>query len=117
MLLSIQESLEKGIGNNSRYTKQGYYKQVCKGVKYSPESGLLYLTGYRIRKEVIEEGISRKVNEVWLEVRASNQAARGLYKKVGFKEVGLRPRYYPDTNEDAITMTLALQEMTETRKP
>lgn len=73
--------------------------------------------GYRLIKEVIEEGISRNVNQVWLEVRVSNQAARGLYKKVGFEEVGLRPRYYTDTNEDAITMSLALPEMKETQKP
>lgn len=41
-----------------------------------------------------------------LEVRESNQAARGLYRKFGFEEVGLRKGYYQDTHEDAILMTL-----------
>jgi len=72
--------------------------------------------GYRLINEVIEKGISRNVKQVWLEVRVSNQAARGLYKKVGFEEVGLRRLYYTDTHEDAITMSLALPEMMEIKK-
>lgn len=73
--------------------------------------------GYRLIKEVIERGVSRNMKQVWLEVRVSNRAARGLYKKVGFEEVGLRRLYYTDTNEDAITMSLALPEVEETQKP
>jgi [ribosomal protein S18]-alanine N-acetyltransferase len=41
-----------------------------------------------------------------LEVRAGNEAARGMYQKFGFEEVGRRERYYKDNNEDAILMTL-----------
>jgi ribosomal-protein-alanine N-acetyltransferase len=40
-----------------------------------------------------------------LEVRASNDAARGLYRSYGFYEVGERKRYYADNHEDAIIMT------------
>lgn len=43
-----------------------------------------------------------------LEVRPSNHAARELYKKLGFKEKGLRKRYYTDTNEDAVIMWVDL---------
>ena len=39
-----------------------------------------------------------------LEVRVSNRAARKLYEKLGFREAGLRPRYYTDNNEDAVIM-------------
>lgn len=39
-----------------------------------------------------------------LEVRPSNHAARKLYTKYGFREVGQRKGYYPDTGEDAILM-------------
>ena len=42
----------------------------------------------------------------WLEVRPSNLAALVLYESFGFKEVGRRPRYYDDTNEDALLLTL-----------
>lgn len=39
-----------------------------------------------------------------LECRASNDIARGLYRRWGFHEVGVRHRYYAD-GEDAVIMT------------
>ena len=47
---------------------------------------------------------------VRLEVRRSNMAARNLYRQLGFKEVGIRKRYYVQENEDAILMTKYLAE-------
>jgi ribosomal-protein-alanine N-acetyltransferase len=46
----------------------------------------------------------------WLEVRPSNIAARALYESFGFREVGRRPRYYDDTQEDALLLTLEWSE-------
>lgn len=43
---------------------------------------------------------------VFLEVRRSNEAARTLYRKLGFCEDGVRKRYYKDNHEDAILMHL-----------
>lgn len=43
---------------------------------------------------------------VTLEVRRGNEAAQALYRKYRFEEVGLRRRYYRDTGEDAILMTV-----------
>ncbi|MED5372555.1 MAG: ribosomal protein S18-alanine N-acetyltransferase [Myxococcota bacterium] len=40
-----------------------------------------------------------------LEVRASNTPAITLYSRLGFQQVGRRPRYYAD-GEDALLMTL-----------
>jgi ribosomal-protein-alanine N-acetyltransferase len=34
--------------------------------------------------------------EVWLEAHQNNQAARALYARFAFREVGLRARYYAD---------------------
>jgi ribosomal-protein-alanine N-acetyltransferase len=39
-----------------------------------------------------------------LEVRQSNQAAIGLYRRFGFRPAGLRRRYYQDNGEDALIM-------------
>ncbi len=39
---------------------------------------------------------------VWLEVRESNEPARRLYKKHGFRETGRRRGYYKDPVEDAV---------------
>lgn len=47
---------------------------------------------------------------VTLEVRRSNIAAQRLYAKYRFEIVGERRRYYHDTGEDAILMTVALAE-------
>ncbi len=41
-----------------------------------------------------------------LEVRAGNQAAIALYRKLGFTAVALRRGYYPDSGEDALVMWL-----------
>ena len=41
---------------------------------------------------------------VFLEVRESNLAARGLYTALGFAEVGCRRRYYTNPTEDAVVM-------------
>jgi len=40
--------------------------------------------------------------KIFLEVRESNQAARYLYEKLGFKETGRRKAYYSDPPENAI---------------
>jgi [ribosomal protein S18]-alanine N-acetyltransferase len=41
---------------------------------------------------------------VHLEVRTDNEAAIGLYRSVGFAQVGLRKRYYRISGADAYTM-------------
>ncbi len=41
---------------------------------------------------------------IFLEVRAGNSAAIGLYKKYGFTEIGVRKGYYKNPTEDAIIM-------------
>jgi ribosomal-protein-alanine N-acetyltransferase len=44
---------------------------------------------------------------VTLEVRRGNDAAQALYQKYGFDVVGERRRYYRDTGEDALLMTVS----------
>ncbi len=46
------------------------------------------------------------MSEITLEVRVSNIAAQRMYTKLGFLPRGVRRRYYSDTGEDAIIMTL-----------
>ena len=48
---------------------------------------------------------AREKGTVWcqLEVRSSNKPARSLYRKFGFREIGLRKGYYQD-GEDAVVM-------------
>lgn len=44
---------------------------------------------------------------LFLEVSATNQAARALYDAAGFQQIGRRRRYYAD-GSDALTMSLTL---------
>lgn len=45
-----------------------------------------------------------ELERVTLEVRVSNEKAKRLYHKLGFKDVGIRPKYYSDNQEDALIM-------------
>jgi ribosomal-protein-alanine N-acetyltransferase len=56
--------------------------------------------------EALDNAYSEGARTAFLEVRAGNDAARRMYQKFGFEEVGRRERYYKDNNEDAILMTL-----------
>lgn len=56
----------------------------------------------------LEEARRRGAQRSFLEVRASNLAAQGLYRKLGFQLSGRRPRYYADPTEDALVMTAVL---------
>jgi ribosomal-protein-alanine N-acetyltransferase len=51
------------------------------------------------------EARRRDAKELTLEVRRSNRPAAALYCKYGFREAGVRKRYYVDDGEDAIIMT------------
>lgn len=42
--------------------------------------------------------------EIGLEVRATNVVAIRLYESLGFRQVGLRKRYYEETGDDAVLM-------------
>lgn len=55
---------------------------------------------------ILEEGRSRSVRLVLLEVRRSNRAARALYESFGFRTAHVRPRYYADPPEDGLEMRL-----------
>jgi [ribosomal protein S18]-alanine N-acetyltransferase len=53
--------------------------------------------------------------QIWLEVRQSNERARQVYARYGFAEVGLRRAYYPAAQgrrEDAVLMSLPLMPAT-----
>ncbi len=62
--------------------------------------------GERLLVALIEESRRRGAKTMTLEHRVSNIAARKLYDKYGFVEDGIRPRYYRDTNEDAVVRSI-----------
>jgi ribosomal-protein-alanine N-acetyltransferase len=56
----------------------------------------------------LKEALIRGYGRACLEVRPSNLAARALYGKFGFEQMGLTPGYYTDNQEDALLLHLDL---------
>jgi len=62
----------------------------------------------RLLEHVIAFAHKHHCKFVTLEVRRSNGPAIRLYKKYGFRPVGIRPNYYAAGREDAVVMLLEL---------
>ncbi len=66
--------------------------------------------GRMLLQHVVTQASLEGMCQVLLEVRASNEAAIGLYASEGFEDIGCRPEYYPgpDGREDARVMVLRI---------
>jgi ribosomal-protein-alanine N-acetyltransferase len=82
-------------------------------------AGELEIFNIAVRPEYRRQGLARRLlrrllqlaretgmTDAYLEVRASNVAARALYAGFGFTCAGRRAAYYPDNREDALVMRL-----------
>ena len=65
--------------------------------------------GTQLMRFFIDFCHTKKVETITLDVRSSNDPAIEMYRKVGFRKVGLRPHYYADNGEDALIMGLKLK--------
>lgn len=70
----------------------------------SQRRGIARALLHALAAQLTQQGIA----ELWLEVRASNQAALALYRSEGFAQTGRRPNYYRDPEEDGLLLTLRL---------
>ncbi len=108
------------VSNSSNKTYSLIDNRLLSSISYSislDEADILYIYtkkdelkkgyGYKLLKESMEILKSDGIREIFLEVRASNIKAYGLYKKCGFFEIGTRKKYYKD-GEDAILMKVTL---------
>ncbi|MGE0446701.1 MAG: ribosomal protein S18-alanine N-acetyltransferase [Vicinamibacterales bacterium] len=60
--------------------------------------------GTALMHHVLAEGRARGARRATLEVRASNEAARRLYERLGFYVAGARKNYYSQPVEDALIL-------------
>jgi ribosomal-protein-alanine acetyltransferase len=67
--------------------------------------------GRTLMGALISEAGSRKLRELFLEVRVDNPAAGHLYDSLGFERIAIRKGYYRD-GVDGATMRLTLPEPT-----
>ena len=63
--------------------------------------------GSIILKQLIDLAKKQTITSITLEVNSTNIPAQKLYEKFGFKRVGLRKKYYNNT-DDAVIMTKEL---------
>lgn len=59
---------------------------------------------YRLLDYAVKCERGRGLESLFLEVRSQNAPARALYKAYGFREIGIRKRYYKSPDDDAIIM-------------
>ncbi len=72
--------------------------------------------GGRLMVALMDLAGELRASVVTLEVRLSNEAARGLYARFGFRPAGIRPRYYSDNGEDALIMTTDRLDAPDSRR-
>lgn len=65
--------------------------------------------GRLLMTELVRRATALGAVKITLEVRPSNAVAINLYHSLGFKEKGLRKKYYSDNNEDAIIMWMSIK--------
>lgn len=60
--------------------------------------------GYRMLCQLLKKAKKQGIADITLEVRRSNHPARNLYRKLGFREEGVRKNFYEKPTEDAVIM-------------
>lgn len=113
--------LEAELKNkNSKYIVAKKEQEILgfAGIWFSVDD--IHITNIVVRKDLRKQGIgtallrelikickSTEKKEITLEVNNTNEHAKSLYEKHGFKIRGIRKKYY-NNEEDAIIMTLVI---------
>lgn len=73
--------------------------------------------GSLLLRRGLADSREKGAREITLEVRRSNYKAISLYRTFQFQPQGIRPRYYSDSGEDAVIMSLHLIDPTPATSP
>jgi [ribosomal protein S18]-alanine N-acetyltransferase len=60
--------------------------------------------GSALLEALLAEAVRRGCTEVFLEVRTDNTRAQRLYRRYGFRQIGIRKGYYQPSGADALVM-------------
>ena len=82
--------VDEGHINNVAVSKEYHHKGIA----------------YKMLSYLIENGRLKGLETFTLEVRIGNKNAISLYKKLGFRNAGIRPNFYLYPSEDALVMWL-----------
>jgi len=78
------------------FSGEGYVTNVATLPEYRKQG---------IAQALVNRALENEMEFLTLEVRKGNTPAISLYKKLGFTDVGVRPKFYREPTEDAILMT------------
>jgi N6-L-threonylcarbamoyladenine synthase len=66
--------------------------------------------GRRLMEELLSFAKRSGSEQVFLEVKESNQTAISLYTSLGFEQIDLRKKYYQPSGENAVVMRLSIKQ-------
>lgn len=66
--------------------------------------------GSRLMNELFSICSRDRIENIWLDVRESNERAIAFYKSFGFTQTAVRRAFYRDPVEDGIIMTVRIKE-------
>jgi ribosomal-protein-alanine N-acetyltransferase len=98
-LVAEMDNIVVGYGGIWLIIDEGHITNIASDLDYRRMG-----VGKSLVEGLIHVCSEKEISSMTLEVRKSNIAAQNLYKKYGFIEAGVRPKYYADDNEDAIIM-------------
>ena len=121
----VREGLVDSLVRNARYVLQGRQAVATQGQDliagflgtwHMADEAHIVSVGVRAQYKgqgigellligALEQAINRGAEVATLEVRKSNDVAKNLYLKYGFREHGVRKAYYADNREEAVVMT------------
>ena len=78
------------------FSGEGYVTNVATLPEYRKQG---------IARALVKRALENEMEFLTLEVRKSNTHAINLYKSLGFENVGVRPKFYREPDEDAVLMT------------
>jgi ribosomal-protein-alanine N-acetyltransferase len=81
------------------YADEGYVQTIAVAPPYQGRG-----VGTRLLTALMDEARRVGVPSVGLEVRSDNERAQRLYRRFGFRPVGLRRGYYQPSGADAVVM-------------
>lgn len=87
---------------------EAHVTNICVDAKYRGEK-----IGKKLFQAIVNQAKDLGMEAMTLEVRKTNIVAKSLYESFGFREIGIRPKYYQDNQEDAIIM---LREFKDVRQ-
>lgn len=89
------------------------------GIRLGPDADVMVIgvragerrrgVGRALLADLVRAAREAGTGRVFLEVRASNGAALGMYRSAGFQRIGHVRRYFRNPVEDAVTMRLVLR--------